>query len=135
MRICQAIQLALKFVFMISNILTTNQIFLLRYFAVRTYVQCSLLDYLVHRGIADGPLFRMFEGCVVSRKMFSDFLSSVFQGCGRDSSKYKGHSFCTGAATFAASCGLLDVQIRAMERWNFDEFCKYIRLSNIVDSS
>ena len=48
----------------------------------------SLLDYLVHRGLADGPLFRAFEGCAVSRKMFSDFLSLVLQSCGLDSSKY-----------------------------------------------
>ena len=42
-----------------------------------------------------------FEGCAVSRKMFSDFLSLVFPSCGLDSSKYKGHSFRIGAATFA----------------------------------
>jgi len=95
----------------------------------------SLLDYLVHRGLADGPLFRTLEGCAVSRNMFSDFLSSVFQSCGLDSSKYKGHSFRIGAATFAASCGLSDAQIRALGRWKSDAFRKYIRLSNMCPSA
>jgi hypothetical protein len=95
----------------------------------------SLLDYLSHRGLSDGPLFQMFDGHPVSRKTFSDFLLLVFRSCGLDSSKYKGHSFRIGAATFAASCGFSDAQIRAMGRWKSDAFRKYIRLSNMPRSS
>ena len=35
------------------------------------------------------------------------------------------------AATLAATCGYSHVQIRAIGRWKFDAFCKYIRQSNI----
>jgi hypothetical protein len=95
----------------------------------------SLLDYLSHRGLSDGPLFQTLDGHAVSRKTFSDFLSLVFRSCGLDSSKYKGHSFRIGAATFAADCGFSDTQIRLMGRWKSDAFRKYIRVSNITTRS
>ncbi len=60
----------------------------------------SFLDYLLHQGLSDGPLFQMVDGHPLSRKTFSDFLSLVFRSCSLDSSKYKGHSFRIGAATF-----------------------------------
>ena len=76
----------------------------------------SLLDYFSHRGLSDGPLFKTLDGHAVSRKTFSEFLSLVFHSCGLDSSKYKGHSFRIGAATFAADCGFSDTKIRVMGR-------------------
>ena len=94
---------ALKSSLKILNILITNLIFPLRFPAVLTlyalHVQ-SFLDYLSHQGLSDGPLFQMVDGHPLSRKTFSDFLSLVFRSCSLDSSKYKGHSFRIGAATF-----------------------------------
>ena len=65
-------------------------------------VQIVLLDYLFLRGFSNGPLFMTPDGTAVSRHSFTQILSLVFQRCGLDSSKYKGHSFRIGAATFAA---------------------------------
>ncbi len=73
-----------------------------------------------------------------SKVLLSKFLqqlSLVFRSCGLDSSKYKSHSFCIGAATFAADCGFSDTQIRLMGRWKSDASRKYIRMSNITTSS
>ena len=52
-----------------------------------------LLDYLSLRGFSNGPLFMAPDGTAVSRHSFTQILSLVFQRCGLDSSKYKGHSF------------------------------------------
>jgi hypothetical protein len=87
----------------------------------------SLLDYFSRRGLSDGPLFRTHEGHAVSRKLFTDYLALIFKTCGLDPTKYKGHSFRIGAATFAAECGFSDAQIRSMGRWKSDAFRKYIR--------
>ena len=65
----------------------------------------SLLDYFSRRGLSDGPLFRTYDGHAVSRKLFTDYLALIFRICGLDPTKYKGHSFRIGAATFAAECG------------------------------
>ena len=48
------------------------------------------------------------------------------------STRYKGHSFRIGAATFAAECGFSDAQIRLMGRWQSDAFRKYIRSPSLV---
>ena len=87
----------------------------------------SLLDYFSRRGLSDGPLFRTQDGHAVSRKLFTDHLAIMFRACGLDLTKYKGHSFRIGAATFAAECGFSDTQIRSMGRWKSDAFCEYIR--------
>ena len=87
----------------------------------------SLLDYFSRRGLSDGPLFRTYDGHAVSRKLFTDYLALIFRICGLDPTKYKGHSFRIGAATFAAECGFSDAQIRSMGRWKSDAFRKYIR--------
>ena len=95
----------------------------------------ALLDYLALRGLEDGPLFRTRDGQAVSRKLFTDHLAILFRACGLDSTRYKGHSFRIGAATFAAECGFSeysDAQIRLMGRWQSDAFRKYIRSPSLV---
>ena len=94
-----------------------------------------LFDYLSLPGFSNGPLFMTPNGTAVSRHSFTQILSLVFQRCGLDSSKYKGHSFRIGAATFAAENGFSDVQIRAMGRWKSDAFRKYIRVPSLSSSS
>ena len=91
--------------------------------------------YLSLRGFSNGPLFMTPNGTAVSRHSFTQILSLVFQRCDLDSSKYKGHSFRIGAATFAAENGFSDVQIRAMGRWKSDAFRKYIRIPSLSFSS
>ena len=71
----------------------------------------------------------------VSRHSFTQILSLVFQRCGLDSSKYKGHSFRIDAATFAAENGFSDIQIRAMGHRKSDAFRKYIRVPSLSSSS
>ena len=109
--------------------------FPLRYHVVLTCPVQILFDYLSLRGFSNGPLFMTPDGAAVSRHFFSQILFLVFQRCGLDSSKYKGHSFRIGAATFAAENGFSDVQIRAMSRWKSDAFRKYIRVPNLSYSS
>lgn len=90
-----------------------------------------LLHYFSQRGYSDGPLFRTIDGQAVSRQLFTTHLALVFRRCGLDSSKYKGHSFRIGAATYAAECGFSDAQIRLMGRWKSDAFRKYIRTPSL----
>ena len=63
----------------------------------------ALLDYLALRGLENGPLFRTQDGQAVSRKLFTDHLAILFRACGLDSTRFEGHSFRIGAATFAAN--------------------------------
>ena len=95
----------------------------------------SLLDYFSVRDSSNGPLFQLSSGNPVPRTLFTIFLASVFRACGLDSSKYKGHSFRIGAATFAAEWGFSDEKIRAMGRWRSDAFHKYIRPPSLNVSS
>lgn len=94
----------------------------------------SLLDYFTCRGVSAGPLFRTRDGLAVTRKLFTDYLATIFRACGLDSTKYKGHSFRIGAATFAAECGYSDAQIRLMGRWKSEAFRKYIRCPSLGSS-
>ena len=91
----------------------------------------SLLDYFAWRGLTAGPLFRTRDGHAVSRKLFADHLALTFRSCGLDSTRYKGHSFRIGAATFAAENGYSDAQIRLMGRWQSDAYRKYIRCPSL----
>ena len=95
----------------------------------------SLLAYFACRGPSAGPLLRTSDGLAVTRKLFTEFLAIVFRACGLDSTKYKGHSFRVGAATFAAECGYSDAQIRLMGRWKSDAFRKYIRSPSLGSTS
>ena len=73
-----------------------------------------LLEYLARRGERPGPLFLNPDNTPVSRKFFADLLSLSLKACGLDSTRYKGHSFRIGAASFAAEPGMSDAQIRAL---------------------
>ena len=78
-----------------------------------------------------GPLFRLADGSPVSRAIFNDKLSMAIKYCGLDPSRYKGHSFRIGAASYAADAGMSDSQIRALGRWKSDAFHKYIRIPSL----
>lgn len=62
----------------------------------------QMLEYLSVRGRTPGPLFILADGPAVSRTQFTENLSIAFKYCGLDPSRYKGHSFRIGAASYAA---------------------------------
>ena len=90
-----------------------------------------LLQYLERRGNRLGPLFLNPDNNPVSRKFFADLLSLSLKACGRDSTRYKGHSFRIGAASFAAERGMSNAQIRALGGWKSTAFLKYIRIPSL----
>ena len=69
-----------------------------------------------------GPLFRLADGSPISRAIFIEKLSMAIKYCGLDPSRYKGHSFHIGAASFADDAGMCDAQIRALGRWKSNAF-------------
>ena len=91
-----------------------------------------LLDYLSLRGNRPGPLFLNSDNTPVSRTFFAELLSLSLKACGLDSTRYKGHSFRIGAASFAAERGMSDAQIRALGRWRSNAFLKYIRIPSLT---
>ena len=66
-----------------------------------------LLEYLARQGNRPGPLFLNPDNNPVSRKFFADLHSPSLKACGLDSTRYKGHSFRIGAASFAAERGIV----------------------------
>jgi len=51
--------------------------------------------------------------------------------CALDPSRYKGHSFRIGAASYPADAAMSDSQIRALGHWKSDAFHKYIRMPSL----
>ena len=84
-------------------------------------------DYNKLRRNAPGFMFLKASGKPLSRQNFTEQLALCLKYSGLSRSLYKSHSFRVGAATFAASKGFGDAQIRALRRWNSDAFIKYIR--------
>lgn len=91
----------------------------------------SLARYLKHRGPAPGPLFIFRDDTPVSRKYFIGILHEAIKFVNLSTTQYKSHSFRIGAATWAATKGYSDQQIRAMGRWSSSAFIKYIRISTL----
>ena len=87
----------------------------------------TLLEYLVVRGCSKGPLFQFGDGKPVSRNFFSQRLKDCISFCGFDPKRFKSHSFRIGSASFLASIGKSDLQIKLLGRWKSDSFLRYIR--------
>ena len=94
-------------------------------------VQC-LLEYLKLRGESKGPLFCFPGGKVVSRDLFARILKETLIFCGINIKLYKAHSFRIGAASWYASRGCSDAQIRMLGRWKSDAFKRYIRCARLL---
>ena len=90
-----------------------------------------MLEYLALRGRKPGPVFILADGSAVTRTQFTEQLSIAFKYCGLNPSRYKGHSFRIGAASYAAEAGMSDAQIRALGRWKSNAFQKYIRIPSL----
>ena len=92
----------------------------------------ALVEYRALRGTRAGALFMGQDGKAVSRDTFSNQLAEAVSRCGLDPTRYKGHSFRIGAASYAAARGVSDAQIRTMGRWKSNAFHKYIRVSSMT---
>ena len=90
-----------------------------------------LSKYLTLWGIRPGAIFVSEVGLPVSRSIFSSQLLRACHLCGLDPSRYKGHSFRIGAASYVADRGLSDAQIRMLGRWKSNAFRQYIWVPTI----
>ena len=91
-----------------------------------------LLDYLSQRGNQQGAIFLTQHKAPVTREAFASRLTAAIRYCGLDPTRYKGHSFRIGAASFAAEQGMSDAQIRTLGRWQSNAFHKYIRVPSMT---
>ena len=86
-----------------------------------------ILDYVKLRGSKSGPFFCFANLQHVTRSFFSSRLSKCLSFCGFNTKLYKSHSFRIGGASYLASLGFTDLQIKLIGRWNSDTFVRYIR--------
>lgn len=87
----------------------------------------ALEHYIKMRGRTDGPLFCYPQNTAVTRQEFSNILKQSLMFCNLDVNRFKGHSFRIGMASYCASRGMSDSQIRFLGRWKSDAFKYYIR--------
>ena len=91
-----------------------------------------LSQYLNLRGCQQGPLFAFPSLEPVPRQFFSKNLSRLVSFSGFQSDRYKSHSLRIGGASYYASLGYSDAQIRLLGRWESNAFVKYIRSTRIL---
>ena len=94
----------------------------------------NILNYLKLRGVKDGPLFCYPNNQPVSREFFVTILKNTLRFCGFNTNEYKSHSFRIGGASYYASLGLSDEQIRILVRWKCDASKFYIRNQMILSA-
>ena len=85
----------------------------------------AVLDYMVRRGNATGPLFQFRDGRFLTRARFVAAVRSALVKVGLDARLYSGHSFRIGAATTAAFCGIYTGFID-QDAGTLAEFCLHI---------
>ena len=88
----------------------------------------ALLNYLVVRGPAEGPLFSFPDGTYLTRQRLVVAVRQALEKAGLDARKYCGHSFRIGAATTAAKKGMEDSVIKTLGRWRSLAYLEYIRI-------
>ena len=86
----------------------------------------AILAYLHLQGPSSGPLFIDTHSWPLTHFPLSSFIQSVLQGAGIPG-QFSGHSFCIGAATTAAQCGIPIHLIKTMGRWTGDAYQLYVR--------
>ena len=92
----------------------------------------AIIEYLSVRPDSEGPLFCFPDSKPISRNFFTKHLKNCVNFCGLDSKKYSSHSFRIGGASFLASLGLSDTQLRTMGRWDSNAFLRYIRNQRFI---
>ena len=91
--------------------------------------------YLSLRGYAPGPLFAFPSMKPIPRQFFSNHLSRLLSFSGYQLDRYKSHSLRIGGATYYASLGYSDSQIRTLGRWDSNAFVRYIRSARALSQS
>ena len=94
-----------------------------------------LSEYINIRGHFPGPLFCWPDASPLTRSFFVTALNAELQFCDLDISHHKTHSFRIGAASWAATKGLSDTQMRDFGRWKSNAFLRYIRTSTMGSQS
>ena len=92
----------------------------------------ALRNYLYLRGTSSGPLFCLPNFTPITRDLFIRHLKVSLKFCQLNPSLYKSHSFRIGGASYYASIGLSDQQIRLIGRWKSNAFRKYIRCQRLL---
>ena len=88
----------------------------------------ALLDYMLVRGSAPGPLFQYRDGRLLTRARFSEAVRTALNKAGVDCAKYNTHSFRIGAATTAAAKGFEDSVIKTLGRWESAAYLQYVKI-------
>ena len=88
----------------------------------------AISEYLQLRDPTEGPFFCSVVGKPIPRSVFDQQLHRSLNFCQLDNARYKGHSFCIGAASHKAELGCSDVLIRSLGRWNSNAYKKYLRM-------
>lgn len=90
---------------------------------------------LIERSFPRPFLFCWLDGKAISRTFFIVQLNAALKFNNLDLSLYKGHSFCIGVASCAATEGFSDSQIRLLGRWKSNAFLRYIRTPCLATSA
>ena len=75
------------------------------------------------------PAFSYDHNSFITYKSFTDGLKSLLKKCSIDPSKYSGHSFRRGGATYLHSLGGTGLQIQASGDWSTLTFLRYLHLT------
>jgi hypothetical protein len=91
-------------------------------------VECPVraLLALTHASAPQFPLLQLEDSQPFTRTTFLATLKSCLQAAGVDASGFSGHLFRRGAATWAASLGCSEDDIRTMGRWNSSCARRYV---------
>ena len=82
---------------------------------------------MVAKGNNAGPFFSMKDGSPLRKDHFINVIRTALASAGINTSSYAGHSFCIGATTTAAQCGIQDSMIQTLGRWSSDAFRVYFQ--------
>ncbi len=88
----------------------------------------ALLNYLLERGSAEGPLFIFPDGSFLTRQRLVEAVRRALDRAGLNAVHYSGHSFRIGAATTAAKKGMEDSVIKTLGRWRSLAYLEYIHI-------
>ena len=86
----------------------------------------TLVQYLINRGDASGPLFVWPNHKALTSASFSCVLSKALRQLNMDPHQFNMHTFRIGAATSVKQTGMSDLHLKALGRWRSDAYLCYI---------
>ena len=89
----------------------------------------AMRNYLILRGNLPGPLFLSVNGSPILRRTFSNDLKFALKLGGLNDLRYTSHSFRIGGASYLASQGFSDLQIKQAGRWSSSAYLNYLRVN------